>query len=66
MQVGTLGHHIHLVRFFDPILFLATLESNVRNIKANVFDLRIHTTRQNHFALVMRWNFGGISDFQAG
>ena len=44
----------------------STLESNVRNIKASVSDLRIHTIQQNHFVLVMRWNFGGIPDFQAG
>ena len=68
MQVS-LKYPGRLTHPFSAILlihFSATLEFNVRNIKANAFDLRIHMTQQNHFVLVMRWNFGGILDFQAG
>ena len=50
----------------DLTLGSVMLESSVRNIKVNVFDLHILTIQQNHFVLAMRLNFGEISDFQAG
>ena len=66
---------IHLLykyagRFYDAChviqLDSVMLESSVRNIKVNVFDLHILTIQQDHFVLAMRLNFGEISDFQAG
>ena len=54
------------VRFSDLTPGSVTLESSVRNIKVNVFDLHILTIQQNLFVLATRLNFGEILDFQAG